>query len=41
MNVHLEDDPTQPIPTDPKFTKLQPGPFLRPFDNARPRATRN
>ena len=34
MNVHLEDDPTKPIPTDPKFTKLQPGPFPRPFDAA-------
>lgn len=32
VNVHVEDDPTQPIPTDPKFTELKPGPFLRPFD---------
>jgi hypothetical protein len=34
LNVHLEDDPTKPIPTDPKFTDLRPGPFLRPFDRA-------
>ena len=33
VNVHVEDDPTQPIPTDPKFTDLKPGPFPRPFEN--------
>ncbi len=32
VNVHVDDDPTQPIPTDPKFTDLKPGPFPRPFD---------
>jgi len=41
LNVHVEDDPTQPIPTDPKFTKLQPGPFPRPFDDAQLYAPRN
>ena len=32
VNVHVDDDPTQPIPTDPKFTDLKPGPVPRPFD---------
>ena len=32
LNVHVEDDPAEPIPTDPAFTALQPGPFPRPFD---------
>ena len=30
LNVHVDDD--QPIPTDPKFTDLRPGPFPRPFE---------
>lgn len=32
LNVHIEDDPTQPIPTAPQFTELDPGRFPRPFD---------
>jgi len=32
VNVHVDDDPARPIPTDPKFTDLRPGPFPRPFD---------
>jgi pimeloyl-ACP methyl ester carboxylesterase len=34
LNVHIEDDPSQPIPTDPKFTHLEPGPFPRPLDRS-------
>jgi hypothetical protein len=32
LNVHIEDDPTRRIATDPAFTDLTPGPFPRPFD---------
>jgi hypothetical protein len=32
LNVHIENDPTQPIHTDPAFAEFQPGKFLRPFD---------
>jgi pimeloyl-ACP methyl ester carboxylesterase len=32
LNVHIEDDPTQPIPTEPHFTELDPSRFPRPFD---------
>jgi len=32
LNVHVEDDSTQPIPTKPAFRKFTPGTYLRYYN---------